>query len=279
MKLTHILLFLCFTLAASCATEDAEDETEEEKTESLNGTWLVKSVDTSYDLTSDLKTGANTAYSTLFITESETDISVISCTHSLSSTRIPLILIKDNDTLTFESYPSESFTIISNSELTRQYEETFSSNRIVYEQTFTKISSTLDYDRGSLQLNGPISADNSTQVCLQQIVHENNAIYRFDVSIPLDNEFVTFSTGSTQFLSVGNYQYDFYSSDPSPVLFSFDVSSNADIFWSNISSNTLGPDYADLEITTSQANFVDGNFSFISQVGGNYTGTFSFVPF
>ena len=278
MKPTHLLLYLCFILSASCASEDTDDEAEE-IVENLSGTWLLQSEITIFDVNSGLKIGSSTTYSTFFIAQSDTDISITSCAHSLDPTRMPLTLIKDDNTLLFSNDIDEPFTIISSNELSRQYELTSSSDRSTYDQTYTKISSTIAYDQGHLKLNGAVNADNSHQVCLNLTVGENNDFYKYKISIPLDNQFVTFSIGSTQALIEGDYQYDINAAGSSPVIFSFDVTSNTDIFASSFNTNTLSPDFANLEITASQPDLIEGNFSFISQIGGDFTGTFSFVPY
>ena len=78
---------------------------------------------------------------------------------------------------------------------------------------------------------------------------------------------------------IGDYQYDSIQSGNSSVLYAFNVASNADSFWSLVGTNGLFPSLADLAISVSRPDLIEGNFSFISHNGDSYTGNFSAIPY
>jgi hypothetical protein len=268
------LLFVI--LISSCATEENSEQQDNDK---LTGTWISTSINTDYD-NNDIMTGAETVYSTFYFTESDTDIQLSRCEKYSSTTSLPSFLQKNNDELNFIGFAETPFSIISSTEISRIYEINHNYGKTSFNQTLTKMSSSIDLTRGYLQLNGPISASNKNHACLSQSINSDNTQNnKQNVLIPFDNDFITFSINLSQALATGTYQYDISQAGNSPALYSLDVYSNADTFWNTISSNTLSPEQATLEITTARSDFIEGDFSFIGQDGDSYTGSFNFIPY
>jgi len=264
------------TLLSACTVEENSDQ---QTNTTLTGTWISSSVNTSYD-NSNVLVGSETTYSTLYFTESNADIQLSSCEDYSNPQIAPSFLQKNNGVLSFINVSDTPFTIVSTTELTREYEITYSFGKILYNQTLTKTSSTIDLSRGSLQLNGPLSGNNQNHACLVQSFNsapsQNN---RQQISIPFDNRDLRLDVELTHFLTVGNYIYDANERGNSPVLYSFDVSSNSDVFWNTINSSSLSPTQAEFQISSVGSNLITGTFSFIGQDSGNYTGSFNFVPY
>lgn len=273
---------------ASCTTEDSatKDSASEENSnpdvmvsENLTGTWVSTSIE-DIENTFTMQHSTSTVYSTLYITESGADITIVNCEKYSVPIYAPIPLVKEGDLLKFVGNIDTPFTIISPNELNRTYVISDSYGITNYNQTLTKTSSSIDLSRGSLQFDGPISANNKDHVCLiQRFGTDPSQGSRQKVIIPFDNDFLEFGIGVTEPLVAGDYQYDSGISGSSNVLYSFNIYSNADTFWNQLGTNGLFPNLADLTITTSQPELIEGNFSFIGLDGGSYTGNFSAVPY
>ena len=231
-KIHGLILLLVITLLSSCTSENIGNQNEIVSA-NLTGTWISTSIEETHDQLT-MQNYTNIAYNTLYITESDTEIQISACETYNNPVYAPFTFVKENDTLKYVDFSGAPYSIISSSILKRYFVISDSTKITNYNQTLTKTSSTIELSRGSLQLNGPISANNQNHVCLVQ---------RFG-------------------------------SDPAQ-----GRASNADSFWSLIGTNGLFPSLADLAISVSRPDLIEGNFSFISHNGDSYTGNFSAIPY
>lgn len=277
--ISHMIKISAITfiiLLTACATEENDNQQTSSK---LTGTWVSTSVSTAYD-NSNLLIGSETTYSTFYFTESNSDIQMSSCEDYSNPEITPAFLQKNSDILSFVNVSDTQFSIVNTTELTREYEVTHSFGKTLYNQTLTKISSAIDLSRGSFELNGQLSESNQTHVCLEQSFSSGlGQDNRQQISVPFDNRYLSLNLSLTELLTVGNYQYDVNEAVNSPVLYSFNVSSNADMFLNTIGTNTLSLSQAILQVTSVADGIIEGSFSFVSQNSGSYTGSFSFVSY
>lgn len=277
-KIHGLILLLVITLLSSCTSENIGNQNEIVSA-NLTGTWISTSIEETHDQLT-MQNYTNIAYNTLYITESDTEIQISACETYNNPVYAPFTFVKENDTLKYVDFSGAPYSIISSSILKRDFVISDSTKITNYNQTLTKTSSTIELSRGSLQLNGPISANNQNHVCLVQRFGSDPAQgSEQKVMIPFDNDFLVLDIGISAPLLIGDYQYDSIQSGNSSVLYAFNVASNADSFWSLIGTNGLFPSLADLAISVSRPDLIEGNFSFISHNGDSYTGNFSAIPY
>ena len=280
---SRIWLLFASVLITACSTEEsnlspAADSDVAPEDNSLSGTWLAISKSTYFDL-NNIKTGSFTTYSSVYITESPTEVLFSTCTKYYDPSSTPLIHIREGDQLQDIGNFYEPFTIINNQNLTHTSAQPLSESSVLYENVYRKIDTIAVHTAASLDISGPVTASSTTKACVIQSVSENNDVYSYDISIPLDSKSMTLSIRANRPLSIGNYVYDIKEIGNSPVLDTFLISSFDDSFINAAGSTDLAPDLAILNITTSDNNLIKGSYSFTSQSGDSYNGNFSFVPY
>jgi hypothetical protein len=280
MKLNHlILLFAACILITACTTEESNlNLPADSDDDSLSGTWLAISKATYFDL-NDIKVGAFTEYSFAYIAENSTETLFSTCIKYYDPSPTSIVHTRGGDQLQDIGNFYEPFTIINNQTLTHTSVQPLSQSSVLYENTYRKIDTTAVSTGASLDINGPVTANSTTETCIIQAVSEDKASYSYDISIPLDSESMILSIRTTQPLTIGNYVYDIKEIGNSPILYSFFISSFDGSFINTVGSTFLTPDIAVLNITTSDTNLIKGSFSFTSQNGKSYNGEFSFIPY
>jgi hypothetical protein len=278
VKKSNILVVLMLLHISSCDTEDSINQNVQVN-DNLTGTWISKSVEETFDNPTN-QLSSNTVYSTVYITESDADIQISACEYYSNTFVAPITLIKKNNLLESVGIVTEPYSIVSPNELTRIFVISSSTSTTSYNQTLTKASSTINMSRGSLQLDGPISANNQNHVCVVQRFGTDPAQgSNLNVIIPFDDDILNLDIIFSKPLSTGDYQYVRSVTDGSNDLSNFGIYSNSNIFWSLLGTNGLFPNLANLTITNSQPEFIEGDFSFIGLDGNNYTGSFSATPY
>lgn len=134
---------------------------------------------------------------------------------------------------------------------------------------FNRVSNNILLDSGGITLNGPISINESSHVCVR-----NATSNRFDTEVELFLVSTPYQDGSLSIellvqnpLAVKSYVFD--KNVDSDI-------SNFDIFYGvlGIGGNTLSPSSAIINVTSNSGFGYDGSFSFIDENNNSYTGTF-----
>lgn len=273
------LLSLLTLLISSCASDEfSTNDAINNENDTLLGTWVLKSLNTTYDINTNEVLGVSTITSTIFISDSNSGLKLHRCTSYLNPFVEPLELIEEDGFLDYAQYPGEGYTISETKELIREYNYTYGNTRINYKETLTRSSVDIDTGRGMLSITGPLNNENQNHVCLEQTIWENEDVHRYRLSIPMDTGYIELTLDLNQPVTVSDYQYNEFSINQQTLLY-FDVSSNSDLFINTVGSNTLSPSVADLTVTMSTANTIKGNYSFIGQDDGSYNGSFELAPY
>ena len=289
MKLTKALtcFFFCVSILSSCTNEDLNepptlnggnpnDET------SLNGTWTAEITTTSFDLATDTEIGNRTTYSTVIFNENAADIDFYTC-FSFIDQRIPEKLVTQSNQLQFVDIDSPPFTIIEkNKKLTRLRQEIIGSQKIIHQELYIKSSNSFPPNNSSFRLNGPITANSGNQVCFTQYLEHglNPAydLYYYQLEIPFQDNVLRLNIDTRVPLRQGSYQFDMFSIASDPIISDFSIFSNADIFFNTTGGNVISADLVDFVITSYQENSIEGTFMFTDRTGGDYSGSFNFIP-
>ena len=261
----------------SCASEDGSNQSLQVNAD-LTGTWITASVEESFDNATG-QHAVNTVYSTVYIAESDADIQMSGCEYYSDPVVAPFVLLRDSDVLRYLGDAYTPYLIVSPNELSRTFVESSGSLITTYKQTLSRTSAAIRLSRGSLVLDGPISASNQDHVCLEQRSGAGPSSGSvLHIIIPFDNDILNLHIDITGPVSVGDYQYS-RAIGNSNALEYLNVHSNSAVFRSQLGTNGLFPDAASLSITVSQPALIEGEFSFTGIDGGDYTGSFSVAPY
>lgn len=146
---------------------------------------------------------------------------------------------------------------------------------IVRATSLSLISTEVLLDNGLLSITGPISANEDSQVCINQQYNNISDGESYDILIPYDNDYLYVSISSTQKLEVGTYEFtDDFQSFP---IYSFSITSLANTFQTNVGHYFVLPATATIVITEATENSYTGTFEFIYNEN-NYNGSFEINP-
>lgn len=148
-------------------------------------------------------------------------------------------------------------------------------NEIRVTETLSKLSSSVQLDSGKFVLNGAITNNEDNHVCLFKSYNSLNSHESIEVVVPFDNSTLSLYFRTTSQLTPDTYQYEQHVSTE---LYSFNIMSNSNTFFSQIGTNNLSPSQATLIITQSTADTYSGTFSFVGIDDQSYSGEFVIDP-
>ena len=159
---------LLLVLVSSCSTEDVSNQ-DLQVNANLTGTWISTSVEDTVDNLTG-QTSRTTVRQTLYITETDELIQLHGCEYYSHPVVSPVTVLKNDNLLESPGILAAPYSIVSPIQLNRTFVETSGAATTTSIQTLTKVSTAIDLSRGALQLNGPVSADIQSHVCLVQTV-------------------------------------------------------------------------------------------------------------
>jgi hypothetical protein len=147
----------------------------------------------------------------------------------------------------------------------------------IYESTNTlsKISDGIELDNGTLVLNGPISVEEYSHVCLWQISSSVGVSRSVELSVRYGDSYLSLQIDMEGDVVAGVYQYEDRSVTDSEVI--LDVGSNAAEFLDLIDSNALDARNVTVNISDVTGSRILGSFEFTGQNDGLYDGEFEVV--
>jgi hypothetical protein len=147
----------------------------------------------------------------------------------------------------------------------------------IYESTNTlsRISDGIELDNGTLVLNGPISVEEYSHVCLWQVSDSLGVSRTVELQARYGDSYLGLRLDIEGDVVAGVYQYDDRYVTDSEVL--LDVSSNAIEFWDIVDSNVLDARNVTVNISEITDSRVLGSFEFTGQYDGLYDGEFEVV--
>ncbi|PCJ45877.1 MAG: hypothetical protein COA99_03820 [Moraxellaceae bacterium] len=138
--------------------------------------------------------------------------------------------------------------------------------------TITKKSEDILVDSGGFELNGPVSLNEQSHVCVNHNFSDLGDSQSYEVIVPFGDDTISLYLAYHGNLLVGSYEYEEYS-DVNQI-YGFDVSSTATEFDDSVGSNILAPTSALITISESNDFLIKGEFSFVGQFGNDYSGSF-----
>jgi hypothetical protein len=147
----------------------------------------------------------------------------------------------------------------------------------IYESTNTlsRISDDIVLDNGTLVLNGPVSVEEYSHVCLWQVSDSVGVSRTVELQARYGGSYLSLRLEIEGDVVAGVYQYDDRSVTDSEVL--LDVASNAIEFWDIVDSNGLDARNVTVNISDVAGNRMLGSFEFTGQDDGLYDGEFEIV--
>lgn len=140
--------------------------------------------------------------------------------------------------------------------------------------TLTKVSNQVSVDNGTFVLNGPISNTEYSHICLWEGYRNIGGRHQISINTPFDSDSLSLSLSFQGNITPGTYQYTNYN-DASQI--TIDVTSNADLFWTQINSNILAPKNVEITIIESTTSKISGTYTFTGQDEGMYSGEFEMI--
>ena len=134
---------------------------------------------------------------------------------------------------------------------------------------FNRVSNNILLDSGDIILNGPISINENSHVCVGHSTSNRlgTEVERFSVSTPYQDGFLSIELLTQDPLTVKSYTFD--KNVDGEI-------NNFDIFYGilGVGGNTLSPSTAIIDVTSNSGFGYDGSFSFIDNNNSSYTGSF-----
>jgi len=154
-----------------------------------------------------------------------------------------------------------------------EYEPGFTFETIT---TLSRISDETLLDNGTFILNGPISVEEYSHICVAR-QFSNIGTYRSSHLLTRYGDSVMELRLDMQGeVNAGQYQYEYrYSAGYKPL--QLGVTSEASEFWAEVNSNTLSPGDVTVNISEISEARLMGTFDFIGQDDGSYSGEFEIV--
>jgi hypothetical protein len=160
---------------------------------------------------------------------------------------------------------------ISHSE--NEYQPGFSFETIT---TLSKISEEILLDSGALILNGAVSVEEYSHVCLSQYYSNIGVSKSLELFARYGDSYLSFRLDMMDEISAGQYQYEYrYNGSHKPLL--LDVYSGASEFDAVVNSNTLSPRDVTINVFEISEERLMGSFDFIGQDDSSYSGEFEVV--
>lgn len=184
--------------------------------------------------------------------------------------------VKSDNLFYMSTYDSAEvgFSAVDENQLQRVFtsEDESSPGFTFYEtQTLTRISVNPELDNGSFVLNGPVTVAEYDHICLEESYTLLGNIYTVNLNMPFDDDALSIYLRFIGDIKVGSYSYEDYSDTEAVDL---DISSNSNVFWDVIGSNTLAPNNVTIDITEVTSSKMVGNFILTGQDEGQYSGEF-----
>lgn len=147
----------------------------------------------------------------------------------------------------------------------------------IYESTNTlsRISNGIELDNGTLVLNGPVSVEEYSHVCLWQVSSSIGVSRTVELSVRYGDSYLSLRLDIEGDVVAGVYQYEDRSVTDSEVF--LDVASNAIEFWDLVDSNVLDARNVTVNISDVTDNRILGSFEFTGQDDSLYDGEFEVV--
>lgn len=150
----------------------------------------------------------------------------------------------------------------------REYAPGFSFTSI---ETLTKLSNSIEFDGGTIVLNGPITVEEHQHVCAWQVYSNIGVRRTIEISTPFDDDYISIRLTFFGDIVEGAYTYADYTSAKEVEI---DVSSGARRFWEVTGSNGLFPTDVTVNIMESTSERLSGTYSFTGQDSNLYDGQF-----
>lgn len=138
-------------------------------------------------------------------------------------------------------------------------------------ETLVKLSDDVEFDGGTFVLNGPISLEEYSHVCVWHTYSSIGNRRTIEILTPYDDDYASLNFRLIGDVAEGVYEYATYNSAKEVEI---NVSSSATKFWEQVGSNGLFPSDVAVNILESTSDRMSGSFSFIGQDSGQYDGQF-----
>jgi len=275
LKSTFVI-FVWTTILSACEHESDDVNISNLLEQDLTGTWLVNTAAEVYDVSSGDYLHTFFEARVYIFQDSGQFIEVSQCSNF---GEIDSLGTKTTDSFDFDSFGEVVFTRTENGQLVRviEYEVPYNPDLFVKQRgTLSKISNNITTDNGALELIGPISVVEDNNVCVAQNIFSTGDNSTYYIIVPFDTGNISLQFTVKAPFAVGHHEFVKFSDVG--VFSGFGISSSSDEFLLTVGTDSLFPDFADIEITDVSSDNIGGNFSFIGIDGGNYSGTFQLAP-
>jgi len=273
MNMKYLILVLAVTSLLGCNSSDnwvPDDGDSSIEDIELTGTWLMSNEIERYKTSTDEYLSSTYISESYLLEETDKGVKYESCRRYGG---IPNYGIKTKEH--FYLNPIDNGFILNGggvleqrSEYTNEWEPEFYYKSI---QKITKITDVSVIDNGTLIVNGPISIEEYSHVCIWEVSYSVGNKRAFEIMVPFDDSYVSFRLDAYDEIVAGTYDYTTPYSDS---LVRVDLSSNATAYWDIVESNTLSPSSVSLNLIEYNGTKISGTFSFTGQDEGSYSGEF-----
>ena len=269
-------IFFAFLVVLAGCGDNKSDSLSETDESDLSGTWLHTQVQYVYDRNSGEYISTEYYESTIILSDTGVGMTTSECSLYQQHDYLGK---KGDDYINLQIAPSAPtyFQVAKDkfeTELDRDINSSYSTNTKVDKRlTIEKLSSNVVIDKGLLVLNGPISINEYSHVCVGKKYSTFNSTVYYDLHVPFDDYNLIMQMKFSAHPSVGVLTYTKENTEAS-ILNEFDVSSTSSYFLDRVDSSTLAPDNVLVNVHQSSEDVLSGEFSFLGHDGGDYSGEF-----
>ena len=138
-------------------------------------------------------------------------------------------------------------------------------------QNPVKKSDSISLDNGTLIIQGPVSVEEYTHVCIWSVSYSTGNRKSFEIMTPYDDSYISLRFDIYDEIGAGIYQYT-NSTDSTQI--SIDIMSTSTSFGNITGNSSLFPSNVTIELIEYNDTKISGTFSFTGQDSANYSGEF-----
>lgn len=268
MKIVVVIIFVAILMGC-----ENQNNTGDEFNAGLSGTWRYTQVHRFYSEQTDEYLYTDSVETSIIVSEDADGIRYYEC-WQYGGDGIPAIKTENNlylnsgntvYTLNDDgSYSTQEETNITYDWMTDTYFNRHS--------TLSKLSDDVVIDKGLLVLSGNVELAEYSHVCLWRYYSDLSDQRAYELIVPYDDSYLGMRLDLASVPPVGSVEYTPFAEGAS--ILSFDIVSNANLFWDTEGSNSLYPESATINIVESTSSTLSGSFSFTGQDNGEYSGEF-----
>ncbi|MEE9492776.1 MAG: hypothetical protein V3W04_05300 [Gammaproteobacteria bacterium] len=270
------VFLMCTIILSACKHQSDDDDVSNLLAQNLSGTWLNSAEIEVYDISTRDYLYTFFEARTYIFQDSGGFVEISNCA---SFGETDYLATKTVDSLSFDSSGEAIFTLIENGQLVRKKEGVTPPGQNTLwklRSTLSKVSNEITVDNGALELIGPISVAEHDHVCVGQNIFSTGDDSTYYISVPFDTGKISLQFRLSAPLMTGSHEFVRFSDIG--VFSGFSIASNSDQFLLATGTHWLLPDSANIEITDSSVDNIEGSFSFIGIGGENYSGSFQLNP-